>query len=104
MNARDNYGFQQLVEFCKQVHQEIAQTMSAELEMNRSNFLLNFLTKNNSIPCFQAYNYCSRLTGDEISQKSVNQFPRSCFKPIEFDVFRMQAEFLDSKLEREDNP
>jgi hypothetical protein len=104
MNAGIRYGFQQLFEICNRTRHEITQTMSAEFGMNRSTFLLYILNEDNSTPHFRIYEYCPRLTEDEISQQSADQFPRSCFKPVEFDGFRMQAEFLDSKLEREENP
>jgi hypothetical protein len=75
--------------------------MSAEYRMKSSNFQPNLLKEVKSTHDFQAYAY-PRITENEISQQSADQLLRSRFNPVEFDGFRMQAEFLDSKLEREE--
>ncbi len=101
MNTRNNYGFQQLIELCKQTHHVNPHTKCVE-GTNRSDFLPNFLKEAKSTPDFQAYAYYLRFTGDKISHQSTDQFPKSYINPVEFDGTRMQAEFLDFKLKREE--
>ena len=79
MNARNNYGFQQPAELCKQTHQEIPQTMSAKCRVDGNNYSNDFLPrclkKAKSAFDSQACACRSRLTEDEIGQQSADQFP-----------------------------
>jgi hypothetical protein len=102
MNAKNSYGFQQLVELCKQTHQEIPQTMSAKFGMNKSNFSTNFLKEAKYIPDFHAYAYYPKLTWDVISQQSADQLLGSCINPVEFDGVRMKTDLFSLEQEQED--
>jgi hypothetical protein len=102
MNARNSYGFQQLVELCKQTHQEIPQTMSAESEVKVDYFPSNNLKEAKDGLDLQACAYHPSLTEDEISQQSADQLLRFHINPVEFDGIRMQADMWDSKPGPED--
>jgi hypothetical protein len=102
MNTKNSYGFQQPVELCKQTHQEITQTMSAEFRMKGKSFPPKRLKEANAALDSQSYAFCPRFTKDEISQQSADQLPRSHLNPVEFDGIRMQAELWNPEPEQED--
>jgi hypothetical protein len=102
MNARKSYGFQQLVELCKQTHQEIPQTTFAKSGVDCNNFLPRGLKKAKPAFYSQACAYYPKLTENEISQQSADQLPRSHIKPVEFDGIRIQAELRSPEPEQED--
>lgn len=64
MNQENHYGFQQLVDLCKQTHHEMQQQI------------------------LQALSAVSRM--DDISQRSADQVSKSHINPVEFDGIRMQ--------------